>query len=88
MQKFIKEFTVYYEDKTITSEVEVCFVYDSNYGADADGNKGIGMYFLEDIYPVEDITVDNEGNTLTEKEKQEVLNLLCSEAENYTWEVL
>ena len=34
--------------KTVTLEITVTGVYDARYGADADGNRGVGTWLIED----------------------------------------
>ena len=77
--------------KEVTAEVEATFINERNYGADADGNRGIPMTFLEDINLTVPIT-DPEWNEddhkvpLTEDEKKEAETLLIKVAEEYDWE--
>lgn len=58
MKSATKTFTVYPvfhqgTDQEFDAEVEVSvtaeFSYDSDYGADADGNRGRGVWFMEDF---------------------------------------
>lgn len=48
-----------YKDKTTQQtwwvDAHAVFVYDANYGADADGHRGVGMWFIDDI------VIDNWG---------------------------
>ena len=53
--------------KKISAEVEVHYCIDNNYGADADGNRGVSALFIEDVI-VDDLTHDDDGNPLTEEE--------------------
>jgi hypothetical protein len=66
MTSSTKTFTVCVEDNQgYEHEVEVTltarFSYDSHYGADADGNRGIGVWELED-YDIDEI----DGKSLKE----------------------
>lgn len=59
----------------ITTEVEFVGDYDSNYGADADGNRGIGVWFCdEENYILR--SKDDDGNILSEEQKKEYEKLL------------
>ena len=50
-------------------DVEGNFVYDSNYGADADGNRGISAEFIEDCFVTEAfIELEDGVRNLTDKE--------------------
>lgn len=63
-----KTFSVSIEDSQgyeheIEVSVEADFYYDSSYGADADGNRGIGVWFMDD-YRIEEI----DGKSLKDHE--------------------
>ena len=69
-------------DKTVTAEMIATFVYDSSYGADADGNRGMGVWFVDDVYPTHEIAYDDDGRRLTREEielAQDLLEILASE---------
>jgi hypothetical protein len=78
-----KEFTVELgDDKTVTAEMNATFIYDANYGADADGNRGMGVWFVDDVYPTHEIAYDDDGRRLTREEielAQDLLEILASE---------
>lgn len=65
--------------KKISSEVDVFYTIDINYGADADGNRGERGVFIEDVM-VKDITHDDDGNKLTDEEATQVIDLLFEAA--------
>lgn len=50
--------------------VDIDILYDPRYGADADGSRGCGAYFLED-YSLKAATSDSEGVVLTEADQVE-----------------
>jgi hypothetical protein len=63
-----KTFSVFIEDSQgyeheIEVRVTADFYYDSSYGADADGNRGIGVWFMND-YQIDEI----EGKSLKDHE--------------------
>jgi hypothetical protein len=77
--------------KTVTAEMEVSMVYDPNYGADADGRRGRGVWLVDELGPTVDVQdpeweVDDAGESLSDDEKIEAMKLLEEEAENYDWE--
>jgi hypothetical protein len=51
-------------DEIVTIEVDawITYSYDSDYGSDADGNRGVEMRFVEDV------ELDVGGLPLTDKE--------------------
>ena len=50
--------------------IKVTYIYDANYGADLDGNRGEGVWFLdESYYEIESCTKDGE---LTKEQVQEL----------------
>src|ERR1035441_8287552 len=57
--------------KAFEIEVTVTGVYDAHYGADADGNRGMGAWFLDDL-EFELPEVDEEGVYLTTDETIEL----------------
>ena len=50
--------------------VNIDYTYDSNYGADLDGNRGIGVWFVDE-YEYEIRECSKEGE-LTEKQQEEL----------------
>ena len=66
-------------------EVTVLGAYDGNYGADADGNRGMPVWFIDDIsFKVP--THDEEGKLLTKEERQELEEKLLVEVDDVDWE--
>ena len=55
---FETEYDVEYKGREIpcTLQIQGSFVTDDNYGADADGNRGVSMSFVEDFY----VTIIND----------------------------
>jgi hypothetical protein len=86
-----KEFTIALPSgKTVTAEVETEWAYESSYGADADGNRGVGMTTMEDhhlVIPVDDPRweLDDQGYPLTEIEKFQAEKLLLNKAYDDEW---
>ena len=71
----VKELILRVNNKPVTVEVKAVAFYDSNHGADADGNRGMGVWFIDDV--TWDIPeTDDDGNTLNEDEKQTLNDLL------------
>ena len=69
------EFTVELgSGKEVTAEVECCVINDSNYGADADGNRGMSMTWIDSLeltVPISEWDKDDSGNELSQEEKAE-----------------
>ena len=92
MRNLSKEFTVVLKSgKTVTAEMESEWSYERNYGADADGNRGVGAWFMDDLdftvpvsYP--SWNVDDDGNAMSDEEKLEAVELLTAKAEDDEWE--
>lgn len=86
-----KEFTVtLISGKIVTAIVEVELSYESNYGADADGNRGIGASFVENIcltMPIDDVSweLDDNGIRLNQIEKEEAERAILEMADEYDW---
>lgn len=87
MPKYTKELSVTLGNgKRVTREMEIKTSVDNHYGADADGNRGGRMEFLDDIRPTvpfssEPLT-DINGLPLSESESEEAITLLDRAAEN------
>jgi len=60
MSRESKEVEFEIDGEMFTADVSYTEVVDSNYGADADGNRGVRMTFIEDI-EIERV-VDSQGN--------------------------
>jgi len=68
-------------EKTITTEVKFIGSYDPKYGADADGNRGIGAWLCDDVeFDLKE--TDDSGNKLTEEEKKEYKEILNERIED------
>jgi hypothetical protein len=81
-----REFTVELKSgKQVTAEVSITFSHDSNYGADADGNRGVPMDFTDDVYVCDTLDKDDEGEELLPEEINEADGLLCAAAEDHDW---
>lgn len=80
-----KDFSVVLPNgKRVTAEVKAVFYYEPNYGSDADGNRGIGMWFFDDMdFPTP--ILDDEENELSSEEKKEAEELINNAAENDDW---
>ena len=71
----VKEITLTVNNKPVTLELRAIAYCDSNYGADADGNRGMSVWFIDEV--LWDLPeIDDDGNPLSEEEKQTLDNLL------------
>ena len=84
------EFTVELgSGKEVTAEVECCVINDSNYGADADGNRGISMTWIDSLeltIPIAEWGKDDNGNEISQEEKVEAQRLIIKLAEDFNWQ--
>lgn len=71
--------------KEVETSIEVKLVYDSNYGADADGNKGFPITFIEDVF-ILPFETDLNGNILSKDEIIEAEELFDNEIDLIEWE--
>jgi hypothetical protein len=80
------EFVIEYDGREFYAQVSATFVRDNNYGADADGNRGMPMDFLEDIF-VESITTEPtlDEEPISEEQKKKVSEMAEKEAEAHDW---
>lgn len=70
------------EDETIEIELTVWAYYDANYGADADGNRGIGVWEVDDYdYEMPEDLNDGEKDMVRTQLHKVIDNLDFSEAE-------
>ena len=87
-----KEFTVTLPSgKVVSAEVESVWSHDPNYGADADGHRGMAVDTLDDLYLTTPITnpcweSDDSGLYLNLQERREAEKLLLEKAEQDEWE--
>ena len=77
----IKEITVTVNNKQVTLDLHAKAYYDSNYGADADGNRGMGVYFIDEV-TWETPEHDDDGNKLSGEEKKALNELLDTKIDN------
>lgn len=78
-------FTLYVDELPVTVDIVVYGVYESDYGADADGNRGISAWFIEDYeYMIPDVSDDGTQLETVQKEKLKLVvqNLI----ENHDWD--
>lgn len=47
--KRIINYSIFYDNQDLVATVEIDEYVDHNYGADADGNRGVSKRFIEDI---------------------------------------
>lgn len=67
-----------YTGKVVTVDVTIKATFDDNYGADADGNRGVGVWEIDETtFKVPD--KDDDGALLTQAEKEEVDELVEEE---------
>lgn len=79
--KALKEICVELQGgKKVEWEFEATLIIDSNYGADADGNRGMEMSWIDDVAPVgnlsKELRHDIGGAPLTNEEIIEAISLL------------
>lgn len=76
--------------KEVEWEYSAQLVRDPDYGADADGNRGVEMTTIEDFCPVgnieQELKHDAYGNPLTDEERAEAIELLDDAAEQADYE--
>ncbi len=86
MSQITKELKVELKDgREFTIEVTANAEWDSNYGADADGNRGMGVWERsEDDYTLPEI--DSEGYHLDSVETEELETKLQAEIEKQDWD--
>lgn len=72
--------------RTVTVEVNVEGGYDPNYGSDQDGNRGTEVHYINEIsFDVPD--GDDDGDILSQNEKNEVEKLIDEEINNRDWDL-
>lgn len=68
-------------NKTITIPIEFEWFHEPNYGADADGNRGISTWFLDDaFYEIPEKT--DEGLILTDEDKRILTGMIEGAIDN------
>ncbi len=68
--------------KSVTSEVDIEYSLERNYGADADGNRGMDVTFCDGI-TIHNTEFADDDSMLSADERIEAAQLLESEAEKY-----
>ena len=69
------EFLYETEDSIYTVRADILAITESNYGADADGNRGVAARWIDDIVvDVLDSRGNNVTNTISKKLKEDILN--------------
>lgn len=77
--------TLKVNEKPVTADIVVYGVYENDYGADADGNRGVAAWFIEDYeYVVPD--VDDEGHKLSDEEHETLKGMVQDFIENNDWD--
>lgn len=72
-------------EKFITIEITVTGHLDRNYGADADGNRGVPVWFIEDHdYTVP--TLCDDGTTLTQADLEQLEEEVGNWVNNTDWD--
>lgn len=69
----------------VYAPVSAKLVTDNNYGADADGNRGVSMSWVDDVEVTGNLYTD-DGLPLSDEETLEALHLLLEMGENYDWD--
>ena len=79
MKDFVSsEMMVNRNDDEFEVNIEGWIIYsvDTNYGADADGNRGVKKIFAEDIEDLTAYTVDGDDFELTTDEREQAEDIL------------
>lgn len=78
-----KEITVTLTNgKQVTSDVRIYYSTESNYGADADGNRGMEATFIDEV-DCGDVEVADDGSALSTEEKNEAYARFEDKIEGY-----
>lgn len=86
MAEIQKDFTIVTDsNKIATIEVLAHGYYESDYGADADGNRGVPTWFL-DGFTYDIPTAFDDGSLLSDDEKTEVKAILERETFAADWD--
>lgn len=77
MNRQLMDMTVFYNEVELVVECEVSFYREQYYGADADGNRGEPMTFLEDftILSVKDVDGNDVKNINGNEDFNEMVRL-------------
>ncbi len=68
--------------KRVTSEVDIEYTLERNYGADADGNRGVDVTFCDGL-TIHNTEFADDDSMLSADERIEAEQLLESEANKY-----
>ncbi len=68
--------------KRVTSEVDIEYTLERNYGADADGNRGMDVTFCDGL-TIHNTEFADDDSLLSADERIEAESLLESEADKY-----
>lgn len=74
-------FFVEYEDKEYSVTGFATFSHDANYGADADGNRGMPMDFIDDVW----FKLDDRDKDLPKETQQQILKLAGEKSDPGEW---
>lgn len=83
--KLEHEFYIEHEDREFTVTVSAWLTNEHDYGADADGNRGIYMQWVDDIQ-VENISCE-DNLLISEITKNIVSELAEKQADKHGWEI-
>jgi len=77
-----KTIIVDYNNEEIEVDVTAIISFDPNYGADADGRRGVPRVFVDDM---EFEIFDEKELNLSKEEKDEILKLAKEESKHIDW---
>ena len=85
MPTIVKNITVGFgDDRVVTVEVEVTGSFDSHYGSDADGNRGVPAWFIDQAeFDIPER--DNNGIEITNQDSDIISELLEEEIDKRVW---
>jgi len=75
-------FYIEYGDHEYEVELSANCIHDSNYGADADGNRGMPMSWVEDI---ELVSMDEDALKLSPEDQKIIEDMAYKQADGYNW---
>jgi hypothetical protein len=74
MAEISKEFEIEVNGRTVNVNVTVEGYFEADYGADADGNRGVGMWFLDGHSYEADEELTGEEKTQVDEKVEELVN--------------
>ena len=80
--KVTDTFYIEYGDQEYEVVMSANCVHDSNYGADADGNRGMAMDWVEDI---ELVSMDEDALKLPLEVQKTIEDMAYKQAEDHDW---